>query len=151
MKTRILLFFALAGFISLALFTSCGGGKSADKQTAVQANAPSAEQMALGKSIYEAKCKLCHQANAQGLKPVWPPLAGSDYLLADKKRAVAQALNGSNMDITVNGVVFKGLMPPQVGTVDSAVAVINYVMNNFGNNGGFVSADEVKDVVINPR
>jgi len=152
MKTRILCFFVLPGLLSLTLLTSCGGGKSTDKQAAVQtANAPSAEQMALGKSIYEAKCKLCHQSAAQGLPPVWPPLAGSDYLLGDKKRAVAQALNGSNKDITVNGVVFKGLMPPQVGTADSAVAVINYVLNNFGNNGGYISADEVKDIVINPR
>jgi hypothetical protein len=42
-------------------------------------------------------------------------------------------------------------MPPQVGSADSAVAVINYVLNSFGNNGGMVTVDEVKDVVIDPR
>lgn len=42
-------------------------------------------------------------------------------------------------------------MPQQVGTIDSAVAVINYVLNSFGNNGGVITLDEVKDVVINPR
>ncbi len=156
MKTRILFTFAFIGFLSLAFLTSCGGGKTADKQASDSTNVaaagtPSAEQMAMGKSIFETKCKVCHQATGLGLPPVWPPLAGSDYLLSDKKRAVAQALNGSNKDITVNGVVFKGLMPPQVSTHDSAVAVINYVLNNFGNKGGYISVGEVKDVVIEPR
>ena len=107
--------------------------------------------MALGKGIYEAKCKACHQPTGLGLKPAFPPLAGSDYLLGDKKRAVAQALNGSNHEIKVNGVSFNALMPQQVGTVDSAVAVINYVLNSFGNTGGSISADEVKDILIDPR
>jgi hypothetical protein len=42
-------------------------------------------------------------------------------------------------------------MPPQVDTKEDAVAVINYVLNNFGNNGGYISIDEVKDVEILPR
>jgi mono/diheme cytochrome c family protein len=42
-------------------------------------------------------------------------------------------------------------MPPQVTTKEDAVAVINYVLNNFGNNGGHVTLDDVKDVKILPR
>lgn len=42
-------------------------------------------------------------------------------------------------------------MPPQVANKEDAVAVINYVLNNFGNNGGHVTLDDVKDVVIMPR
>jgi hypothetical protein len=42
-------------------------------------------------------------------------------------------------------------MPPQVDTKDDAVAVINYVLNNFGNNGGKVTLEDVKDVEILPR
>jgi len=160
MKTRNYFAMTLAGFFALALLTSCGSGKSGDQaksdSTAVseqpaQPAAPSAEQMALGKSIYESKCKACHQADGKGLKPAFPPLAGSDYLLTDKKRAVAQALNGSNGEIIVNGEKWVGLMPQQVGTHEEAVAVINYVLNSFGNNGGYITIDEVKDVVIDPR
>jgi len=161
MKTRTFIFMAMAGFFGLAMITSCGGGKTGDKtaadstavkeQPAAQPGVPSAEQMAMGKAIFDTKCKVCHQVDGKGLKPAFPPLAGSDYLLSDKKRAVAQALNGSNGEITVNGEKWKGMMPQQVGSLDSAVNVINYVLNNFGNNGGYITAEEAKDVVINPR
>jgi len=157
MKTRNFITIALAGFFGLAMMTSCGGGKTGDKTTTdstkvtAKPAVPSAEQMALGKNIFETKCKVCHQLDGKGLKPAFPPLAGSDYLLSDKKRAVAQALNGSNGEIVVNGEKWVGLMPQQVGTLDEAVAVINYVLNNFGNNGGYITAEEAKDVVIDPR
>jgi len=146
-----------AGLVSLAIFTSCGGGSQSGtnsnqsaEETIVQA-APDAAQMALGEKIYNEKCKACHQADGKGLAPAFPPLASSDYLLSDKKRAVAQALNGSNKEIVVNGVKFVGIMPPQVNTHEDAVAVINYVLNNFGNNGGYITVDEVKDITIDPR
>jgi nitrite reductase (NO-forming) len=104
-----------------------------------------------GEQIYKTKCIVCHQADGKGLPGAFPPLAQSDYLLKDKVRAVAQALNGSHMEIIVNGQKFNAPMPPQVDTKEDAVAVINYVLNNFGNKGGTVTLDEVKDVVINPR
>jgi mono/diheme cytochrome c family protein len=104
-----------------------------------------------GEQIYKEKCIVCHQADGKGLPGAFPPLAGSDYLLADKVRAVAQVLNGSNMEITVNKLKYTVPMPPQVNTKEDAVAIINYVLNNFGNKGGQVTLEEIKDVVINPR
>ena len=109
------------------------------------------DMLAKGEKIYKAKCIVCHQPDGKGLPGAFPPLAGSDYLLKDKIRAVSQALNGSNMEITVNGQKYVAPMPPQVDTKEDALAVINYVLNNFGNKGGFVTMEEVKDVVINPR
>ncbi|NVO21151.1 MAG: cytochrome c [Bacteroidetes bacterium] len=157
MKTLNVFALAFLGILSLSILSSCGGGKTSDQKgdttqvSKAAPGAPSAEVMALGKGIYDAKCKACHQPTGLGLKPAFPPLAASDYLLADKKRAVAQALNGSQHEITVNGAVYNALMPQQVGTVDSAVAVINYVLNSFGNTGGTITADDVKDVVIDKR
>jgi len=110
-----------------------------------------AAQMARGEQIYKEKCIICHQADGKGLPGAFPPLAKSDYLQADKVRAVAQTLNGSNEPITVNGQVFNAPMPPQVNTKEDAVAIINYVLNNFGNNGGYVTLEDVKDIVIKPR
>jgi len=146
----------IAGVFALGILASCGGGQSTDNATAADTTkkveaTKEAPDMVLGESIYNTKCKVCHQADGKGIKGAFPPLAGSDYLLSDKVRAVAQALNGSHKEIVVNGEKFNGLMPQQVNTKEEAVAVVNYVLNSFGNNGGTVTLDEVKDVVIEPR
>ena len=39
-------------------------------------------------------------------------------------------------------------MHPQVDTHEDAVAVINYVLNAFGNKGGTITIEEVKDIKI---
>ena len=149
---RILLSLLSAFTISL-IISSCGGS---GQQTAEQKdpNALPAEVTAMmpkGEAIYKAKCTVCHQATALGIPNVFPPLANSDYLLADKVRAVAQTLNGSKMEMVVNGKTFTQEMVPQVDTKEDAVAVINYVLNNFGNKGGYVTMDQVQNVEIKTR
>jgi len=101
-----------------------------------------------GAKIFATKCLACHQANGMGIPSAFPPLKGSDYLFADKKRAVAQVLNGSQEDMTVNGAVYSMPMPFQVDTHEDAVAVINYVLNAWGNDGGTIKLEEVKDIKI---
>jgi nitrite reductase (NO-forming) len=158
MKTRNFIAFAMAGFFGLAMITSCGGGKTADQSTtdstAVKevAAGPTAEQMAMGKTIFETpgKCITCHQANGQGIANVFPNLVGSKFLLESKVLAVTQVLNGS-AKVGNKTVKYPAPMPPQLASKDSAVAVINYVLNSFGNNGGVVTMDDVKDVVVDPR
>jgi nitrite reductase (NO-forming) len=161
MKTRNFIAFAMAGFFGLAMITSCGGGKTGDqsttdstavKEVAADASAPTAEQMAMGKAIFETpgKCITCHMANGQGVANVFPNLVGSKFLLEQKVLAVTQVLNGS-AKVGNKTIKYPAPMPPQVASKDSAVAVINYVLNSFGNQGGVVTMDEVKDVVIDPR
>lgn len=104
-----------------------------------------------GAKIYKAKCIICHMANGEGIPGAFPPLKNSDYLFADKVRAVAQTLNGSHKPIVVNGITYVAPMTPQVNTKEEAVAVINYVLNAWGNKGGTVSLEDVKDVKIDPR
>ena len=145
------------------LMTSCGGGaeKQAPKQeTAVQkeeaqpatgTNNEMAAQLARGEQIYKTKCIACHQANGQGLPNAFPTLVGSKFLLESKVLAVSQVLNGS-VNVPAHGnIKWPAPMPPQADTKEDAVAVINYVLNNFGNNGGYVTLDDVKDVQILPR
>lgn len=101
-----------------------------------------------GAKIYKEKCFACHQLTGEGLPGAFPPLKNSDYLLADKKRAVKQVLNGSNEPMTVNGNVYTIPMPPQVDNHQDAVDVINYVLNAWGNDGGTVKLEDVKDIKI---
>jgi len=112
------------------------------------AELPQKTGFAKGKEIYMEKCVVCHQENGQGITGAFPPLANSDYLLADKKRAVEQVLNGSNEVMIVNGVTYKTPMPPQVDNKKDAVAVVNYILNTWGNDGGTVSLEEVEDIKI---
>mgnify|MGYP002640589582 CR=1 FL=1 len=101
-----------------------------------------------GAKIYKAKCVACHQLTGEGIPGAFPPLKNSDYLFADTKRAVQQVLNGSNEPITVNGATYAIPMPFQVDTHQDAVDVINYVLNAWGNNGGTVKLEDVKDIKI---
>jgi nitrite reductase (NO-forming) len=143
----------LSLFAAGMILSSCGGGSRPAGEQKAAGGIPADIQamMPKGEQIYKTKCVVCHQATALGVENVFPPLAGSDYLLADKARAVAQTLNGSKMEMTVNGKKFTQEMTPQVETKEDAVAVINYVLNNFGNKGGYVTLDDVKNVEIKPR
>ena len=156
MKTRKLLLTAVAGFLGVAMMTSCGGGgqQTTTDETTVEATAePDAEaaQLARGEQIYNEKCFACHQATGKGIENVFPTLEGSDFLLNHTKDAVAQVLNGSEKVPGKSSVTYPAPMPPQVDNYDDAVAVINYALNNFGNDGGWITVDEVKDIQIDPR
>lgn len=162
-KLNFVLALAIMG-IALVMY-SCSSGteqKAQKPETAVQKEAAAAEtaaantnematQMARGEQIYKAKCIACHQANGQGLPNVFPTLVGSQFLLNQKALAVSQVLNGSEKVTAQKTVKYPAPMPPQADTKDDAVAVINYVLNNFGNNGGYVTLEDVKDIEILPR
>jgi nitrite reductase (NO-forming) len=106
-----------------------------------------AKAMETGKAIYNGKgnCATCHQATGVGVPGVFPPLAKSDFLLADKKRAIVQTIYGSKTPITVNGIKYPGgIMTNVVMTDQEVVDVVNYILNSWGNKGGVVTLDEVK-------
>ncbi len=86
----------------------------------------------------------CHQADGKGLPATFPPLAGSDYLAADLPRAIGGVVNGLTGEITVNGEKFNQAMPAATNTDEEIADAFTYVLNNFGNKGGEVSAAEVK-------
>jgi nitrite reductase (NO-forming) len=78
---------------------------------------------------------------------VFPPLAGSDYLMADKRRAIEIVLNGLTGPVTVSGEEFNSVMPPMSQLTDDGIAnILTYVLNSWGNEDGTVSALEVAEV-----
>ena len=107
---------------------------------------PAREQIP-GAQTFMAKCSFCHGADGRGKQQWIPPLAGSDFLKADRERAIRIVTKGLSGPITVNGKPYNNLMPPQDQlTNDQAADALTYVMNSWGNNFGTVSADEVKAV-----
>jgi nitrite reductase (NO-forming) len=103
-------------------------------------------QIEKGKQVYMGLCFACHQPDGKGLPLAFPPLAGSDYLLADRERAVRTVLKGLTGPITVNGVTINSVMPPQEAVLtDAQVAdVLTYVYNSWGNQGEAFTAAKVK-------
>jgi len=104
-------------------------------------------QMERGKRVYMQVCFACHLPDGKGLPKVFPPLAQSDYLLTDKDRAIRVVLKGQTGPITVNGETYNSAMPAQSQLNDEQVAdVVTYILNEWGNDGGSVSVDDVRRV-----
>ncbi len=103
-------------------------------------------QIERGKKVFLTSCFACHTATGEGLPAVFPPLAKSDFLKADKDRAIKIVLKGLSGPIIVNGKPFNNVMPPQEYTDEQVADVLTYVMNSWGNDFGSVSPTEVKRV-----
>lgn len=105
-------------------------------------------QMEKGKQIYMQNCFACHLPNGEGMASVFPPLAKSDYLMADRERAIRVVLKGMNGPVTVNGQAYNGVMPPQgeVLTDEQVADVLTYVTNSWGNSANAFTVDEVRRV-----
>jgi nitrite reductase (NO-forming) len=104
-------------------------------------------QIAAGESLFAGTCSTCHQPDGAGLKGVFPPLAGSDYLNGDVSRAIGVVINGLNGPVTVNGEEFNSVMPPMSQLNDDEVAnILTFVYSAWGNNGTTVTASQVASV-----
>ena len=61
------------------------------------------ELMAEGEQVYTTFCASCHQANGQGVPPVFPSLVGSSIVKGTKEDHIAMILNG------VTGTAMQGV------------------------------------------
>lgn len=111
---------------------------------AAQGELTLAQQIDAGQALFQGTCSVCHQQNGAGLPGVFPPLAKSDFLAADTKRAIGVVLNGLSGPVKVNGSDYASVMPPMSQLNDDEVAdILTYVLNSWGNAGGRVSKDDV--------
>ncbi len=99
-----------------------------------------------GQQVYLGLCFACHMPDGKGLPNVFPPLAGSDFLLADRDRAIRIVLKGLTGPVTVNGQTINSAMPPQEAVLtDAQIAdVLTFVSNAWGNKGEPFTTDQVK-------
>ncbi|WP_108801780.1 cytochrome c [Aquimarina sp. Aq107] len=86
-----------------------------------------------GKEVYMDFCMQCHLPNGKGTPKVFPPLAGSDWLINKRKESIHSIKYGLNGPIKVNGESYNSAMT-SLGLEDEEVAdVMNYIMNSWGN------------------
>lgn len=136
----------LAVIICSVILVACGGEETEGWATDDMLVQPS--EFAAGEKVYMGTCVACHQKDGVGLAGAFPPLANSDYLLADKERAIEIAANGLEGEITVNGEIYNTIMAPQGLSNKEVMDVVNYVLNSWGNEGGTVTMVQV-DAIMN--
>jgi nitrite reductase (NO-forming) len=103
------------------------------------------EKIKFGQRVYEANCQACHQAGGVGISGAFPPLAESDYLNADHKRAANVIVHGLSGEITVNGNKWNSVMPAMLLSDNDVANVVTYVLNSWGNKGGEISPEDVAE------
>jgi len=136
-------------FIPALIFLA---GACADKsQGPSKENAPAVEIITevkasmSGEEIYKGKCLACHQAKGQGVAGSFPPLASSDFL-KDKEKVIEQVIKGNSGEMVVNGVKYKGVMPPQALSDEEISRVLGYINTSWGNKLESISPEKVKEV-----
>ncbi len=112
-------------------------------QPAAPTNLSREERIKHGERIYASICLACHQANGQGIPLAFPPLAKSDFLMADKTRSIDIVIKGLQGKVTVNGKEFNSVMPAVSMNDEDVANVLTYVRNTWGNEGEMVTPQEV--------
>lgn len=116
-------------------------------QAAAAGEATKEQRIKAGAVLYNGTCSVCHQNNGEGLPDVFPPLAKSDYLMADPKRAIEIVLNGLSGPVTVNGKSYNSVMPPMSQLNDDEVAnILTYTMNSWGNSADAIKTTDVAKI-----
>lgn len=127
--------------------TNTGSGAEAPASAVADSNTAAAKPD--GKAIYSAQCSACHQANGQGVPGAFPPLAGSEWLVADATIPVAIVHDGLQGKIEVSGNSFQGVMPKFGGTLSNAemAAVLSYARSEWGNSASEIDPAAVTEHV----
>ena len=141
------------GILVIGILVGCGSENSTSSQNTedvkmeeaiVEGSGIDKTLMEKGKAIY-VQCLACHQANGEGITGAFPPLANSDYMLADINRMIKTILNGTTDPIMVNGTEYPGnTMTKFTHLSDKDIAAVaTYVLNSWGNPGGVVTTEMV--------
>jgi nitrite reductase (NO-forming) len=121
--------------------------QQAIKSTPAIANLTKELQVEKGKQVFMQTCFVCHQVDGKGIPNQIPPLAGSDFLMADHERAIRIVLQGQTGELTVNGKKYNGTMVPLNNLSDDEIAnVLTYVKNSWGNTAPAVKSDTVRRI-----
>lgn len=105
-----------------------------------------AERMSAGATVYAQNCAACHQLKGEGVADAFPPLAKSDFLMKDKKRAIRTVTHGLTGPIVVNGKKYDGVMPALGLSDDDVANVMTFIRNSWGNKSDLVTVKEVKAI-----
>jgi mono/diheme cytochrome c family protein len=112
---------------------------------------PELEKRIRGQKIYSAKCAACHQENGVGVPGQFPPLKGSEWVLAAGPDRIARViLDGVAGPITVKGAVYNNAMVPWRKQMnDEEVSdVLTFIRSNpeWGHSAAMVEEDVISAI-----
>ena len=80
-----------------------------------------------GKEVYAQKCTMCHKEDGAGIKGVFPPLKGSQWIQREPELLASIIVRGIGGEITVQGETYRSAMPPQELTAQQTFDVVAYI------------------------
>lgn len=100
-----------------------------------------------GQGVYLGFCMRCHLSKGEGVEGIYPPLANSNWLSEKRIESIKSVKYGLKGEIEVNGKTYNNYMS-SMGLTDREVAdVMNYVLNNFGNEDRDLAQVTLKEVL----
>jgi len=94
-----------------------------------------------GEKLYVQHCSNCHQRDGQGLRRVYPPLAGADFLEGRTREVICAMKYGMEGAIVVNGVTYNQAMPGVPTLTELELAEIaTYLYNSWGRENGIIES-----------
>lgn len=99
--------------------------------------------MKKGATVYN-NCQGCHQVSGAGQPGLIPPLAGSEWVTGGTERITRVLTHGLSGQVSVKGVTYNNVMPPQGHLSDKELSyVITFIRNSWGNQGTMVTPEMV--------
>lgn len=155
----LVVFIAVLLFWAGSYLTQYSGGFRADEFSENQINPapppvvggsggddPVAKAVKAGTPLYVTYCAPCHQGDGNGLPGQFPPLAGSEWVVAEgPNRIIRIVLHGLSGPIVVKGSTYNNQMNAFRDSMDDVqiANVVTYIRNSFGNKASAVTAAEV--------
>jgi mono/diheme cytochrome c family protein len=109
------------------------------------------DPLVIGKRLYTANCVSCHQTTGAGVAGQFPPLVGSEWVLAGDwhgdNHLVKVLLQGLQGAIQVKGNTYNNAMPPWKQLKDDQIAsILTYIRSEWGNNAPAITAEFVAKI-----
>lgn len=162
LSPKLILFFVALGFFGAGYLVWNSGGFKATVYNPARVAwdgagsggaAAAPDPMVLGKKVFTQNCAVCHHANGEGVPGQFPPLVGSEWVLASEawhgdNHIVKIVLNGLQGVVTVKGQQYNNVMAPwgKVLKDDQIAAVLTYVRNEWGNQAAPITPEFVAKI-----
>ena len=133
-----------SGWFDAKVYAPYGSAEQLDN---AQPKSETAKMIAVGKQKYEMFCGSCHGTDGMGKVGTAPPLAGSEFVVANGfHRLTMSPLEGLKGPIKVKGQDWNLNMAPMGFSMPNydLAAVMTYIRKSWGNSASEVTADDIK-------